>query len=88
MTTVYVKKWFCKKIESEKGGTIFSNTAEVLKETEKAVYVRFEDSYSYRMMSGTIESWVPKSCLHSDEEAKMFEENIKKAMEAHNAVLA
>lgn len=86
--TVYVKKWFCKKIEAEKGELIYSNAAEVLKETEKAVYVRFEYSHSYRAKSGLIESWVPKSCLHSDEEAKMFEKNIKKAMEKYNAVVA
>lgn len=85
-TTVYVKNWFCKKIETEKHVAIFSFVAEVLKETEKAVYVRFNDAHSYR--SRYVESWVPKSCLHSEEEAKMFEENIKKAMEEHNAVLA
>lgn len=81
--TVYVKTWFCKKIEGEKHARIFSFDAEVLKETEKAVYVRFENSYSYRTRTDGIESWVPKSCLYSDEEATRFEENVKKAVEAY-----
>lgn len=80
---VYVKNWFCKKIEAEQGGKIFSFVANVLKETEKAVFVKFEDSHSYRSKSGIVESWVPKSCLHSDEEAKMFEENFRKAAEKY-----
>ena len=79
--TVYVKTWFLKKIEAEKGGKIFSFVGTVLKETEKAVLVKFEESHSYRT-SGLVESWVPKSCLHSEEEAKMFEGNVKKVMEA------
>lgn len=56
---------------------IFSFVAEVLKETEKAVYVRFNDAHSYR--SRYVESWIPKSCLHSEAEAKMFEANFNKA---------
>lgn len=88
MNRVYVKKWFCQKIEAEKGEKIFSNCAEVLKESEKAVFVKFVESHSYRAKSGIVESWVPKSCLHSEEEAAIFEENIKKALKAHNAVLA
>lgn len=80
---VYVKKWFCQKIEAEKGARIFSFVAEVLKETEKAVYVRFENAYSYRTRSEMIESWVPKSCLYSEEEAAQFEANVKKAVEAY-----
>ena len=84
--TVYVKTWFLKKIEQEKHCNIFSFKAEVLKETEKAVYVKFEESHSYR--GGNVETWVPKSCLHSAEEAASFEENIKAAAEKYGAVVA
>ena len=79
--TVYVKTWFLKKIEAEKGGKIFSFVGTVLKETEKAVLVKFEESHSYRT-SGLVESWVPKSCLFSKEEAEKFEANIKTAVVA------
>lgn len=63
MNTVYVKTWFLKKIETEKGARIFSFVGTVLKETEKAVYVKFEEAYSYRTGADYVESWVPKSCL-------------------------
>ena len=40
--TVYVKTWFLKKIEVEKHCQIASFVGTVLKETEKAVFVRFD----------------------------------------------
>lgn len=80
--TVYVKSWFLKKIEAEKGGRIFSFAGTVLKETEKAVYVRFDESHSYRSVSGLIESWVPKSVLYSAEDTARFEANVKEAIAA------
>ena len=86
--TVYVKTWFLKKIEAEKGGKIFSFIGTVLKETEKAVYVKFEESHSYRAQSGLVESWVPKSCLYSKEETEKFEANVKAAAEKYGAVIA
>ena len=84
---VYVKEWFLKKIEHEKNVRIFSFKAEVLKETEKAVYVKFAESHSYRTQSGKVESWVPKSCLHGAEEAASFEANLKAAAEKYGAVV-
>ena len=62
--TVFVKTWFLKKVEAEKHCTIFSFVGTVLKETEKAVYVKFEDSYRYAT-EGCVETWVPKSCLET-----------------------
>ena len=64
--TVYVKTWFLKKIETEKHCTIFSFVGTVLKETEKAVFVRFDEAHSYNNGSDFVESWVPKSCLITD----------------------
>ena len=61
--TVFVKTWFLKKIEQEKHCQIFSFVGTVLKETEKAVYVKFDEAHSYRTGADYIESWVPKSCL-------------------------
>ena len=61
--TVFVKTWFLKKIEAEKNCTIFSFVGTVLKETEKAVYVKFEEAHNRRNGSDFVESWVPKSCL-------------------------
>lgn len=77
--TVYVKGWFLKKIEHEKGCKIFSFVGTVLKETEKAVFVKFEEAHSYKTGDDYAESWVPKSCLYSEEEAARFEANIEKA---------
>ena len=63
MNTVYVKTWFLKKIETEKRVNIFSFVGTVLKETEKAVFVKFEEAYNQRTGADYVESWVPKSCL-------------------------
>ena len=63
--TVFVKTWFLKKIEAEKRCTIFSFVGTVLKETEKAVYVKFDEAHSYRTGEDFVESWVPKSCLEN-----------------------
>ena len=61
--TVYVKTWFLKKIETERRAVIYSFVGTVQKETEKAVYVRFDEAYDHRTGADYIESWVPKSCL-------------------------
>ena len=77
--TVYVKGWFLKKIEHEKHVSIMSFVGTVLKETEKAVFVKFDEAYNYNTRADYVETWVPKSCLYSEEEAARFEENFKKA---------
>ena len=63
MNTVYVKTWFLKKIEIEKHVNIFSFVGTTLKETEKAVFVRFEEAYNQRTGADYVEYWIPKSCL-------------------------
>lgn len=62
---VYVKTWFLKKIEQEKRCTIFSFVGTVLKESEKAVFVKFDEAHSYKTGADYIESWVPKTCLET-----------------------
>lgn len=63
--TVFVKTWFLKKIESEKRCVIYSFVGSVVKETEKAVFVKFSEAHSYRTGADYVESWVPKSCLEA-----------------------
>lgn len=78
-TIVYVKSWFLQKVENEKHVQISSFAGSVLKETEKAVFLRFDEAYNYRTGADYVETWVPKSCLYSEAETARFNANVEKA---------
>jgi len=73
-----IKEWFLyeKFTDGERYAISISDEPIILKETEKAVYVKFVSDW------GTIKTWIPKSCIYSEEELaeirKRFEANMDK----------
>ena len=61
---VYVKEWFINKNfnQNERYGISVADRSYIERETEKAVLVRWETEF------GNITSWIPKSCLLTEEE--------------------
>lgn len=62
-----IKTWFLSKNFTSNERmiiemAIFSDDVEILKETEKAVFVQFTSDY------GAIKTWMPKSCMLNDDE--------------------
>jgi hypothetical protein len=60
-----IKEWFLVKNYSQNERYAISVAhATIEKESEKAIFVKFESEF------GNIKSWIPKSCIMTDEEIK------------------
>lgn len=58
--TIEIKVWFMNKnFTTEESFVAKRSDREIIKETEKAVQIKFSSKY------GTIVKWVPKSCLEA-----------------------
>lgn len=83
----YVKEWFTSKEENQLKRTIMKCAYDVSpdKETEKAMLLSFHSDY------GTVKTWVPKSCIQTqeeyDEDARTYREEYLKRNESYKTLI-
>lgn len=81
-----IKEWFLvKNFNDNERYTISVSDVNIEKETEKAVFIKFESDF------GVIKSWIPKSCIMTDEEEqeerRLKAERLNKYQDKYNSLI-
>lgn len=82
MTNIIIKDWFLdKKFTQDEKYAISVSDVSIIGESEKAVKLKFESDY------GNIFSWIPKSCLMTEEEIAEKQRRFEEGCERYEQML-
>lgn len=91
MTSINIKDWKMRQIAEDQHGGFLEDIIGVERETEKAVLIKMKWGHASSIIY-TINVWVPKSAILSDEEyaaeIQKKEENFKNACQRYENMIA